>query len=202
MRQARLRYGLAAVLVVVLTGCGSSVNGGETSSGVSTNTTASTSVAAATIEDTSLPDAAPTTPTVVTAAVLDDGCHSTLPSTSWPDTGLPTSMTLVPGTTDLTFTVEAQPTAVCPGAIVRFSIAVHNGLETPVEVSPRLVITQVLPHIELGTYGPLAVPAGGNATTEADVTIPLLPPDTYRVFIANGAGYEGANITVRSPTNS
>lgn len=195
---AQLRYGLASLLVVVLTGCSSSVSGAETSATVSTITT----VATTGVADTSLPDAAPIASSVVTAAVLNDGCHSALPSTSLPYADLPTFMTLVPGTIDLTFTLEAQPTAVCPGAVVRFSIGVHNDSESPLEVSPRLVITEVLPHIVLGTYGPVAMPSGGNATIEADVTIPLLPPGIYRVFVANGAGYEGVSITVRSPTNS
>lgn len=77
-------------------------------------------------------------------------------------------------------------------------IDVHNGLTTDLAVAPRLVITQVLPHIDLGANVSALVPAGGTTTVHADITIPQLPPGDYRVFIANGAGYEGTIITVRS----
>lgn len=111
-------------------------------------------------------------------------------------------MTLVPGTANLEFTVDAQPTIVCPGAKVMVTIGVHNRSDADVVVSPRLVITEVLPHIVVAQVAPISLPAGGSQTVITSIVVPLLPPGTYNMFVANGASFDGATISVRAPSDS
>ena len=128
----------------------------------------------------------------------DGSCGTVVPSTINPSEGLTTFMTLVPGTTSLDYTFAARPLTVCPGDTVHITVGIHNSGQNQAEVGSRLVITDVLPHIDLGSFGPVTVPPGEDRTVQVDLIIPLLPPGDYRLFVADDTAFHHAVITVKA----
>jgi hypothetical protein len=105
-------------------------------------------------------------------------------------------MTLPPGNELLDFTVRVDSSEVCVGAELRFDISAHNRGPNPVEVAPRLVITEVLPHLVLATLDPVVIPPEGDVQVEVVVTVPPLPAGSYKVFVSNGSQRGGALIRI------
>ena len=81
------------------------------------------------------------------SSTVEDGCESSLPSTTFPGEGLETFHALVPGTSELRFVVEATPMTVCPGGIIHLTVSIHNPTDHSVTEAPFLVMTDVYPHI-------------------------------------------------------
>ena len=123
-------------------------------------------------------------------------CITSVPSTVRATEGLNTFMTLVPGTPTLDYSVSATPFDVCPGDIVHVTVTVRSSEQHEVEVGGRLVITRLLPHIDLADFGPVSVPAGGSATATVDFVVPLLPPGNYTFFVADDVNANGATFAV------
>ena len=145
------------------------------------------------------PPTATTTPVASTTTLppASDGCADGDPSSVRPVEELPTFMTMAPGPITVEYSLTATPTTVCPGGVVAFSITVHNSGAAAVEVFPRLVLTQMLPHIDLGSTASAVIAPDSTSIIVEQVAIPQLQPGTYEVLVY---GYDaGASITVVAP---
>lgn len=130
---------------------------------------------------------------------LSDGCGTVLPSTSYPRDGLQTVMTVpppIPG--PLTYTLDVRPGAVCPGATIEITVHAHNSSDHDAQAGGAVLLGPI-PHIALGEFGVFNVAAGSDGVHQLNVTMPLLPPGQYLIFLL-GAGFTGATITVKDPT--
>jgi hypothetical protein len=136
---------------------------------------------------------------VQTSTTVDDGCDASLPSTTFPGDGLETFHTLVPGTSELRFAVEATPTAVCPGGVVHLSVSIHNPTDHSLAEAPVLVMTDVYPHVVIANLDVAEVLAGATVVVETDATIPELPTGRHQIFVMSASTPEGATIDVESP---
>ncbi|MCU1399392.1 MAG: hypothetical protein JWN62_2501 [Acidimicrobiales bacterium] len=130
---------------------------------------------------------------------VDDGCDSTLPSTTFPGDGLNTFHTLVPGTSVLRFVVEATPTTVCPGGVIHLTVSMHNPTDHPLTEAPALVITDVYPHVVIAALAPAEVLAGATVAVATDATVPEIPAGKHEIFVLNASSPEGATINVQLP---
>lgn len=145
------------------------------------------------------PPTATTTPiaSTTTPPPASDGCADGDSSSARPVEELPTFMTMAPGPISVEYSLTATPTTVCPGGVVTFSITVHNSGAAAVEVFPRLVLTQMLPHIDLGSTASAVIAPDSASTIVQQLAIPRLQPGTYEVLLY---GYNaGVSITVVEP---
>jgi uncharacterized repeat protein (TIGR01451 family) len=133
----------------------------------------------------------------VSVAPVPDGCDSANPPNAVPVEDLPTFMTMAPGPPTLEYTLSASPTTVCVGGTVTFTITIHNSGSDDAQVTPRLVMTQMLPHIGLASAASEVVEAGRTATIVQPVVIPQLKPGPY-VIVVYGYG-ASASIDVVEP---
>ena len=195
--------GLTAVVGLFAVSCASdpASRGAGSSDSETTTITVTSTVAATTTSGTAPGDQHASTSSVGdTTTTLDDGCDSTLPSTTFPGDGLQTFHTLVPGTSDLEFTVAATPTTICPGGVLHLSVTMHNPTDHSIEETPVLVSTSAYPHVVIATLSRTEVPAGATKVVATEATVPELPRGKYEIFVLSARSPEGATIQVEDPS--
>ena len=133
-------------------------------------------------------------------STIEDGCDSSLPSTTFPGDGLETFHTLVPGSSELRFVVEATPTTVCSGGVIHLTVSIHNPTGHSLKEAPVLVMTDVYPHVVIANLAATDVLAGATVTVFTSVTVPQLPAGAHEIFVMSARSPQGATIEVENPT--
>ena len=100
-------------------------------------------------------------------------------------------MTIAPTESQLTYAVEADPPAACPGARVTLTVHAHNASDQTQNAGVSLVIGSI-PHIVLGGVGPFPVPPNGDASSQLVITVPLLAPGAYTFGLVGGSSDDGS----------
>lgn len=111
-------------------------------------------------------------------------------------------MTIAPVTSPLSYLVDSDPRAACPGAHVVLTVHAHNSGASEETAGVGIVVGPI-PHIALGEVGPFTVPPHGDAVAQLTIVVPLLAPGAWPIALVGGSAEDGSVtvgwLTVKRP---
>ena len=131
-------------------------------------------------DDVSVPDT-PGSGTSAVSVEVNNGCD-VVPPVTWLSTG--TMHTVVMSTEPMSVSISTEPGSVCPGGAISATVTFRNdGTESVTVAEPLLILSGGMDKWQLGTLDFVTVEAGEEHSAVLTVTVPLVAPGRYGLFV-------------------